>query len=181
MKIATSVAMPVVIALLYTGTPTAGLANTPISRSLVDRCMSEPVSNDHLSCGNVYRQAYVRARLKSKFPSRSNQTSHRHPQVVAAHFIRPKPAFKRASVSAVHTARAVMPAKRLGRVRKIAHLGSYSLASAAPRLVVVHPRQIAQANPRMHQASALCSQPSYRSSWECGRYFLLAPYQTRTR
>lgn len=181
MKIATSYAAPVLILLFCAGTPAASLASAPNSKSLVDRCMSEPVSNDHLSCGSVYRQAYARVRLKTRLVARPGRASHRHAEIIMARFVRPKPLSRHARLPAVHTARVTVPAKHVNRDRTAKHAGSFSLASATPPLVVLHPRAKPQGTARLHQASALCGQAAYRSSWECGRYFLLAPYAAKTR
>ena len=181
MKIATSLAAPILVSLLCAGISSASLANTPNSKSLVDRCMSEPVSNDHLSCGSVYRQAYVRVRLMTMASAGPRQSMHRHVPFVAARHVRPKPSLKFARAPTLRAAHAIVADRRRPRERKPARLGSFSLASATAPLVVLHPRQIPPGTARLHQASALCGQAAYRSSWECGRYFLLAPYGAKNR
>jgi hypothetical protein len=181
MKIAVSLATFTVIAAVCAGNSASVAASTLSGRSLVDRCMSEPVSNDHLSCGGVYRQAYVRTRLKTKASAGPRPSMHRHVQVDAARFVRPKPSSKFARARTVRIAHAIVADKRQYRDRTARQAGTYSLASATPPLVVLHPRERTPTAARLHQASALCSRPAYRSSWECGRYFLLAPYAPKTR
>jgi len=180
MKIATSLAAPVFVSLLCAGISAPSLASAPFGKSLVDRCMSEPVANDHLSCGSVYRQAYVRARLKSRPSVRAKQIVRRHTEFAAVRFVRPKPAFRRSNAPTVRTARATTPVRRPNRERGALGTGTFSLASATPPLVVLHPHEKPQSTARLHQASALCGQRAYRSSWECGRYFLLAPYASKS-
>jgi hypothetical protein len=162
-------------------TPTQAAGRS--AKSLFERCMAEPVSVDHLACTNVYRQAHERMRGQTTFFRGSKPTFHRRTEVFfAARDVTPKP-FPRSRVLRVAPAlREIVRGKRPHLARNSAHYSSRNLRSTTRRrFETLSQRHLPSRTPRQYQASAFCGWSAYRSSWECERYFLLAPYGAKVR
>ncbi len=161
---------------------TPASAHVPAAKSLLDRCMSEPVAVDHLSCTNIHRPAHKQSRFAGLALRNSKQLLHRRVAAVAGRNLFHK------TTHASRIAR-VEPAFHAKVRSKHQHLARAS-AEIVPRPQVPTTKNRLEASyearrepraPRQRQASAYCSQSATRSSWECQRYFLLAPYVAKNR
>jgi len=183
MRTAASRVVLCLIAALSAWSAASASAHPTIAKSLRERCWSEPVTIDHLSCANVYRTAYKSMRHTAKPTQKPTPAAHaRYRVLAAAHRLYPKKSHR---PQHTRVALALGPINRKQQQHHAptnCHPGQGFQASAAHHPAMIAAEQhVRLAAVRRHQASAFCSHPAHRTSWECQRYFLLAPPGMKTR
>lgn len=182
MKTAASVVALCVVAALCAWSSTPASAHPNIARSLRERCRSEPVAVDHLSCVSVSRTAYQPLRRATNPSRRPMLTVHRHRKLVAAHRVTPKLLQGQRNLRVASALSLINRKQQQHHAPLNCHPAAGFRASAAHHPSTVgYGRHVPPAAVRRHQASAFCGHPAHRTSWECQRYFLLAPQGVKSR
>lgn len=149
------------------------------ARTLRIRCMTEPVSVDHLSCGGMHGALHARheaatVRTVRHLPSRRSELRE-------VRSVPHKPSLKRRAQGGLVAASLAI------RSRQTRPASAVTTSDNRHRTVAPNDRLEAAYQPRqprvlrVHQASAFCGRSANRATWECQRYFLLAPYESKNR
>ena len=182
MKSTASIVATCVVAAFCAWSSMPASAHPNIAKSLRERCRSEPVAVDHLSCVNVSRTAYQPLRHAATSSRKPTLAVHRHRKLVAAHRVSHKPWHGRRYSRVALTLSLINRRQRQHHAPRNCHPTQGVQASAAHHpSAVVFERHVPHTTVRRHQASAFCSHPAHRTSWECQRYFLLAPRGMKAR